>query len=150
MDYLHKCISYLINQPGMRYFIFCIAILLACRQQIKYCKCETPDGRLNAYNDVLNELIETRFYNFYLGTEAEKLLLKYSGENNDTVAERREMLKHRNRVFGDSSRFGVLYLDTALRPCFSPVSVYSASKDAHSRSFLQAISSFSDQPEFIT
>ncbi|MET3875943.1 hypothetical protein ABIE50_001355 [Chitinophaga sp. OAE865] len=59
------------------------------------------------------------------------------------------MLKQRDKLFGNSSRLGVLYPDTALRPCFSPVSVYRASIDSCSRSFLQEIFSFSDQPEFI-
>lgn len=151
MDYLYKSISYLINQSGMRFFIFCIPILmlLACKQQIRYCRSETPDERLNAYNDILNELIETRFYNFYLGTEAEKLLLRYSGENSDTAAEKREILKQRNRLFGDSSRFGVLYLDTALRPYFSPVSVYLSAGNPSSRPFLQALLSFSNQPQSV-
>ncbi len=131
----------------MRYFIFYITILLllACKPQIKYCKFETPDERLNAYNDVLNELIETRFYNFYLGAEADEL--PFTDGNN--AAERRELLKQRNRLFGDSSRFGVLYLDTALRPCFSPVSVYLAAGNPSSREFLQAVSSFSNQPQSV-
>lgn len=135
----------------MKCFLCCFIILLqiTCGQRVRNCDCRAPDERLTAYNEILEELLEKRFYNFYLGEEAEKLLLRYSGHNNDTAAEKKEILKQRNKLFGDTSRFGVLYLDTALRPCFSPVSVYRASKDPCSQSFLQAISSFSDQPEYI-
>ncbi|MEV4881968.1 hypothetical protein MRBLMN1_000431 [Chitinophaga ginsengisegetis] len=93
----------------------------------------------------MNELIETRFYNFYLGEEEVGLSAKYT----DTAARRKEILKLRNKLFGDSYRFGILYLDTALRPYFSPLSVYKAAANPYSRLFLQVICSFSDQPQSI-
>jgi hypothetical protein len=50
-----------------------MCLLLSCTRTYKYCNCATTNGQLKAYNDVLNELVEQHFYNFYLGEDEEEV-----------------------------------------------------------------------------
>ncbi|WP_142683889.1 hypothetical protein [Chitinophaga polysaccharea] len=80
----------------MMCFLFLLAVISADGQR--------PEDSIYSFAELPPAFpggeIETRFYNFYLGAETEKLSLKYNYENNDIVAEGKEMLKQRDKLFG--------------------------------------------------
>jgi hypothetical protein len=95
------------------YFVlFILATVLACKPTYKKCNCESNNEELKAYSEVLNDLIEHSFYNLYLGPDEEKIFKAYAEAPADTVKINREVIQLQNKLFGDTGRFCIVYLDT--------------------------------------
>ncbi|MBO9153583.1 hypothetical protein ACFOTA_15285 [Chitinophaga sp. GCM10012297] len=90
-----------------------LTLAAACRQELKFEASDTGDARLDAYNDLLNEIVARRTYNIYLGEDEEKL---FDLGIKDSAAARKEKVRLHNRLFGDTSRFWTLVLDTFRMP----------------------------------
>jgi hypothetical protein len=129
--------------------MFLLLGLASCVHEYKYCHCETTDEQLRAYNDVLNELVERRFYNFYLGKDEEKIFKAYVDKPEDTARLRAEVIQLQNEIYGDTSRFCILYMDTLLRPSFGNLTYYETDTNEYAAKFINIISSISNNKQAI-
>jgi hypothetical protein len=118
MENPHHIHLYGNNDMRIAGLLLIISFCLSCTHAYRYCNCETTDSTLKAYNDVLNELIEQQFYNFYLGEDEEQIFKALTQENPDTARIKQRMIQLQNHLFQDSARFAVIYLDTLMRPRF--------------------------------
>src|SRR5258706_10228819 len=84
-----------------------ISSVISCHQpEYKVCKFESSDSQLKIYNDILNELVEKRFYNGYLGKVSSGLDKEFGDSTNpDTAALRKEIILLQNKIFNDTSKF---------------------------------------------
>jgi hypothetical protein len=87
----------------------------ACKPTYKKCNCESNNDELKAYSEILNELVEHSFYNFYLGTDEERVFKEYAKAPLDTIRINREVVRLQNTIFDDTGRFCIVYLDTSVR-----------------------------------
>jgi hypothetical protein len=131
------------------FLIFFLPCLASCVHEYKYCNCETADEQLSAYNDVINELVERRFYNFYLGTDEERIFKMYVEKPADTNRFRAEIIRLQNEIYRDTSRFCTLYLDTILRPGFEKLKYYETDTGEYSAQFLDIISTVSNNKQAV-
>jgi hypothetical protein len=115
MEFYYTWHLFVMRITGLLLMMF---LCLSCTRTYKYCNCETTDGQLKAYNDVLNELIEKHFYNFYLGEDEERIFKAYTQENADTAKINQMVIRLQNNLFEDSLRFATIYLDTLIKPAF--------------------------------
>ncbi|ALW86384.1 hypothetical protein AUC43_15595 [Hymenobacter sedentarius] len=91
------------------------------------CPCTHTDPEKRLYSQVLNELIEQRFYGSYLPDSARELIFQELNkqfspdsfnERDTALAKRYERVKksleasQQNRLFNDSAKFKTFYLDT--------------------------------------
>ena len=99
-------------------FVIILFITASCKSTYKKCNCETGIEELTAYSQLLNELVEHHFYNFYLGKDEEKIFAEYAKNPEDTQRIDEEVIRLQNRIFNDTTRFCILYLDTTLSQKF--------------------------------
>ncbi|HVU55379.1 MAG TPA: hypothetical protein VHD83_10005 [Puia sp.] len=85
---------------------------IGCKSAYKKCNCESNNEELVAYSEILNELVEHSFYNFYLGADEERIFKEYAKAPSDTVRIDREIVRLQNKIFNDTGRFCTVYLDT--------------------------------------
>jgi hypothetical protein len=123
--------------------------LTSCINEYKYCTCKTKDEQLNAYNDVINELVERRFYNFYLGKDEERIFKAYVEKPEDTASMRAEIVRLQNEIYRDTSRFCTLYLDTILKPGFANFNYYETDTGKYNAQFVSILSSISDNKQAV-
>jgi hypothetical protein len=123
--------------------------LASCIHEYKYCNCGAADEQLRAYNDVINELVERRFYNFYLGKDEERVFKVYVDKPADTAKLREEIIGLQNEIYGDTSRFCTLYLDTILRHGFENLKDYETDTGEYSTQFKNIISLISNNKQAI-
>lgn len=131
------------------FLMFLLLGLASCIHEYKYCNCGSTDERLRAYNDVINELVERRFYNFYLGKDEERVFKAYVAKPADTAKLRAEIIGLQNEIYGDTSRFCTLYLDTILRPGFENLKYYETDTGEYSTQFTNIISLISNNKQAI-
>lgn len=136
----------------MRAFLllmFILSGLVSCVREYKYCNCEVADEQLSAYNDIINELVERRLYNFYLGKDEERFFKAYVENPADTDRIRTEIIGLQNEIYGDTSRFCTLYLDTLLWHGFENLKYYETDTGEYSKQFINIISSISNNKQAI-
>ncbi|TPG66527.1 hypothetical protein [Hymenobacter nivis] len=108
----------------------CLALLLPllfCAPlpgpQFKECPCTHTDPQKQLYNQVLTELIEHHFYNYYLPeSESEtinKSIIISKGIVVNTSKIDRLEAHYQNQLFNHKSRFKTIYLDTVSRKSFA-------------------------------
>jgi len=131
------------------FLIFSLTGLTSCVSEYRYCRCESTDEKLSAYNDVINELVERRFYNFYLGKDEERLFKAYAENPADTDRLRGEIIRLQNEIYGDTSMFCTLYLDTLLRSRFENLTYYKSDTGEYSEQFIHIISAISNNHQAI-
>lgn len=123
--------------------------LVSCVRKYNYCPCETTDEKLGAYNDIINELVEKRFYNFYLGKDEERIFKAYVEIPEDSIWIRNETIRLQNEIYGDTSRLCTLYLDTKLLPYFQNLKYYETDTEEYSERLLNVLSDISDNKQAI-
>jgi hypothetical protein len=89
-------------------FIF----LTSCRPQYKKCNCSSENEELKAYSEILNEIVDHRSYNLYLGEDEERIFKDYVAHPADTIRINKEVIRLQNKIFNDTARFCTIYLDT--------------------------------------
>ena len=106
--------------------VFYVIVILAasCKPEYKRCSHQTPDERLDAYNDILNEIIVKRTYHRYLGEDEERIYDEYVHHRKDTGEIDKEVIILHNQLYNNPSKFCAIYLDTLLRPSFNSWSHY--------------------------
>lgn len=131
------------------YFVLVITIISSCKPEYKKCEFQTNDDFLKAYNDILNEIIIKHSYNIYLGKDEEKIFERYANNMADSENIEKDVIKLQNKLFGDTSRFCTMYLDTALRPAFNPWSYFQKDTNSYRIKIRNLISTFSENGQAI-
>ncbi|MFT2007108.1 hypothetical protein ACMA1I_00395 [Pontibacter sp. 13R65] len=102
-------------------FLLSLMFLSCNKEEPKYKVCEyaTDDPLLQAYNDLLIELVENHFYNLYLGEEQEALLQDWYKIENPNSADfapfEERLIQLQNSLFGDSARIKTIYIANQAR-----------------------------------
>jgi hypothetical protein len=130
-------------------FILVVSIIFSCKPEYKKCEFQTSDDFLKAYNDILNEIITKHSYNIYLGKDEEKIFERYVNDMDDSVNIGRDVVKLHNKLFGDTSRFCTIYLDTSLRPALNPWSYFQSDTSSYRIKIRNLISEFSDNGQMV-
>ncbi|HUM47368.1 MAG TPA: hypothetical protein PLD84_10590, partial [Chitinophagales bacterium] len=52
--------------------------------------------------------------------DEERIFLEYASEDRDTAKIKKEIIKLQNKLYQDTARFCIIYLDTSFRPYFNP------------------------------
>jgi hypothetical protein len=100
-------------------FIF-FHFFLSCKsQQYKPCICLSKNEQIRVYSEVLNELVENRFYDLYLGKDA-NTVFELKIDNHDSAELIKKTVALQNEIFDSPERSCTLYLDTFLVPKFNP------------------------------
>lgn len=98
-----------------------ISLLFSCTHpEYKKCEVQTSDASLKVYNDILNEVLVKDTYLHYLGKEAEPIFTRSTNHEADSANIKDDVVALHNKLFGDTSRFCTLYLDSRMRPEFKP------------------------------
>lgn len=124
------------------YLIIIVSIISSCKPEYKKCAFQTNDNLLKAYNDILNEIIIKHSYNIYLGKDEEKIFERYASNIADSINIDRDVIKLHNKLFGDTSKFCTIYLDTLLGPEFNQWSYFKKDTSQFSSTVRNFISSF--------
>src|SRR5262245_20642448 len=97
--------------------LFClpvfIIIFISCKPEYKKCNCESKNEELIAYSEIVNEIVDHKSYNYYLGKDEERIFEDYVKNRGDTNRIDKEVIRLQNKIFDDTSRFCTIYLDTA-------------------------------------
>jgi hypothetical protein len=97
-------------------FIFAILtafiFFTSCHTQYKKCNCSSKNEEIKAYSEILNEIVDHRSYNLYLGEDEERIFKDYVAHPADTIRIDKEVMRLQNKIFNDTSRFCTIYLDT--------------------------------------
>jgi hypothetical protein len=96
-------------------FIF----LMSCQLQYKKCDCSSKNKEIEAYSEILNEIVDHRSYNLYLGEDEERIFKDYVHHPADTLRIDKEVIRLHNKIFNDTARFCTIYLDTIPNPKFN-------------------------------
>jgi hypothetical protein len=88
---------------------------MSCTQKYKTCTCTSKDEQAKVYSEILNELVEFNFYDFYLGENAETLSALRRRSRDTAVINNKKITLH-NELYDNPNRFCTIYLDTILRP----------------------------------
>lgn len=124
-------------------------VLGSCSDEYRYCNCKTTDEQLHIYSDVMNELVERRFYNLYLGKDEERIFKAQVEQPADSVSIRRDVIRLQNEIYRDTLRLCVLYLDTIMTPRFNNQAYYEADTGKYSKQFIDIISSVSGNTQAV-
>jgi hypothetical protein len=100
----------------IRYILLMVIICAGCNPTLKRCECISANVELKVYNDMMNELVEKRSYDLYLGTDEEKIYKMYSANPADTVQIDKKVIELQHEIYDDSSRHCIIYLDTTNNP----------------------------------
>lgn len=129
----------------LKYFSCCLlTIVIACKNEYKKCDCISNDHELQAYNEVLNKLVENHFYNFYLGEDEEKIFKDYVKNPEDTLRINKETVRLQNQLFNDTSKFCTLYFDTLLQSGFYMRPDWEKGTDSFSIKIKKVLNEFSN------
>ena len=123
-------------------FIIIVSIISSCKPEYKKCELQTNDNLLKAYNDILNEIITKHSYNIYLSKDEEKIFERYANNIADSINIDRDVIKLHTKLFGDTSRFCTVYLDTLLRPEFNQWSYFKKDTNQFCSTVRNLINSF--------
>ncbi len=123
-------------------FIMITSIISSCRPEYKRCQFQTDDSTLKAYNDILNEIIAKHSYNIYLGKDEEQIFKRYANNIADSVNIDRDVIRLHNKLFGDTSKFCTIYLDTLLRPGFNQWTYFQKDTNQFSTTVRDMVSGF--------
>jgi hypothetical protein len=93
-------------------FSFFAATTYSCTSEYKKCNCSSKNEELKAYSEILNEIVDHRSYNYYLGEDEERIFKDYVEHPADTIRIQKEIILLQNKIFNDTTRFCNLYLDT--------------------------------------
>ncbi|GAA4385249.1 hypothetical protein [Hymenobacter koreensis] len=86
---------------------------------------------IRVYNDLLNELVEERLYNRYLGAHERRISKAYAAafyEKTDTTGLQQEIDSLRNNIIQQRTKACIVYLDTVFRPFIEPWKFYESAK----------------------
>lgn len=119
-----------------------ISIISSCTPEYKKCQFQTNDNLLKVYNDILNEIITKHSYNLYLGKDEEPIFERHATNIADSANIGNDVIKLHNKLFGDTSKFCTIYLDTLLRPQFDKWSYFKSDTTQFSRTVVNLISNF--------
>ncbi len=122
-----------------------LVLLTSCNHEYKACDFDSPDEHVRIYSQILNELVERHFYNFYLGEEEERIFKLSTSDNPDTAEIKEEVIELQNKVFHDSTRICNVFLDTILRKEFNPWNYYVKDTSSYARELKEVISRFSNE-----
>jgi hypothetical protein len=125
------------------FLLIAAVLLVACEPQYKKCETQVNDIYLEAYNDILNEIIVKGTYNRYLGEEEERIFKLYSESDGDTEGINREVIRLHNEIFNHPTRFCTIYLDTLLRPALDSWKRIQKDTSAHSYYIKHLLNQFS-------
>ncbi|MDE3249436.1 MAG: hypothetical protein KGO82_12295, partial [Bacteroidota bacterium] len=124
-------------------FLAILNILSSCQKQYRKCEIQTSDRYLNAYNEILNEIIATSTYNYYLGDD-EEVIFNMAGKGTYDSAEiESKVIRLHNRLFDDTARRCTLFLDTILRSKFEPQERFLNDSTSFARKLRNAIDEIS-------
>lgn len=143
METIQKAISWQKQMTRLLYCILVISMTSSCNPEYKKCEFQTTDDQLQAYNDILNEIITRRSYNRYLGKDEEKIFERYANDMADSLNIDKDVIKLHNKLFGDISRFCTIYLDTALKTAFNSWSYFLSDTNSHKSKIRNLINMFS-------
>lgn len=129
------------------YALIAILLLTACSSNYYECPCNTADSRLKAYHDIITELVEQRFYNYYLGEDEERLFQLVCKDYEDTTVIQRETIRLQNKLFKDTARFATLYIDSLRRPYFDSLSYYLKDTMAFSHTLIKLFGTYADDKQ---
>lgn len=111
----------LIPLTKMLILLSSLTFVFSCtRPQYKKCEVQTNDASLKIYNDILNEILVKGTYQYYLGKDVEQIFTRSTYNEADSANIKDDVVALHNKLFGDTSRFCTLYLDSRMRPAFKP------------------------------
>lgn len=87
--------------------------------KFKECPCTHTDPQKLLYNQILTELIEHRFYNYYLAKDASETIDKMAVARVSVPKIERLEVRYQNQLFNRKSHFKTIYLDTVSRSSFA-------------------------------
>jgi hypothetical protein len=96
-----------------------IILITSCQPKYKRCNCRSKNEELKAYSEILNEIVEHRSYNFYLGEDEARIFNEYVKHPTDTIRIHNKVIHLQNEIFNDTSRFCTIYLDTVANRRFN-------------------------------
>lgn len=131
--------------------ILTILTLYSCHYKYEYkiCDFNTSDQQLKIYNGILNELIEHRFLNRFLGKDIEQLEMEYASDNPDITKISRKTIQLQNQLFGDTARFCIIFLDTIFKPYYPSWTYLQKDTGQFALKFKKLISSFSSNGQAV-
>ncbi|AMJ66357.1 hypothetical protein [Hymenobacter sp. PAMC 26628] len=88
-------------------------------QKFKECPCTHTDLQKRLYNQILTELIEHHFYNYYLPESESETIIKGVVAQVGIAKLDRLAAHYQNQQFNHKSRFKTIYLDTISRKSFA-------------------------------
>jgi hypothetical protein len=86
--------SRLFKKNMLRFIFFILAALIfdtSCHPEYKKCNCESKNEELKAYSEIINEIVEHRSYNMYLGKNFERIWDQYAKSDADTAKIRKDV-----------------------------------------------------------
>lgn len=118
-------ITALLPLPPMKRF-FCLLLLLPLwfcaplpEPRFKECPCTHTNLQKRLYNQILTELIEHHFYNYYLPESESETIDKGAVAGVSIAKLDRLEAQYQNQLFNHKSRFKTIYLDTVSRKQFT-------------------------------
>ena len=87
--------------------------------KFKECPCTHTSPQKLLYNQILTELIEHHFYNYYLAKDASEAIDKMAVASVSIPEIERLEVHYQNQLFNRKSRFKTIYLDTVSRNSFA-------------------------------
>jgi len=131
-------------------FLALIIIFASCHPKYKTCNCESKNEELKAYSEIVNEIVEHRSYNMYLGKDFERIWQEYAKFDADTAKIRKEVIRLQNRLYNDTSRFCIIYLDTVSTWKFSHrVCCFQNDTSRYGRRLKKFINQFSNKDQYV-
>ena len=95
-------------------------LLLSCKErQYQPCICLSKDVQIQAYSEILNELVENHFNDFYLGKAADSIF-ELKTTNLDSEGINKKIIALQNEIYQNPKKFCTIYLDTFMFPQFNP------------------------------
>lgn len=89
-----------------------IIIFVSCKPEYKKCNCESKNEELTAYSEIVNEIVDHKSYNYYLGKDEERIFEDYVKNKNEADRIHKKVIRLQNKIFNGTSRFCTIYLDT--------------------------------------
>ena len=84
--------------------ILIIFVFSSCKREYKKCHCNSTNDEIKAYSEILNEIVDHRTYNYYLGKDEERIFKDYVAHRDDTSRIDKEVIRLQNNLFNDTAR----------------------------------------------
>lgn len=126
-------------------FIF----ITSCHPQYKKCNCSSKNEEIKAYSEILNEIVDHRSYNLYLGEDEERIFKDYVHHPADTIRIDKEVIRLQNNIFNDTARFCTIYLDTIPTRKFNCWAYFIKDSSEFGTRLQNAVREVSDNPAIV-